>query len=43
MRAPTVTGPWTTLATPTAPPGGLIEYVDTDPPVGTAFYRTSTP
>ncbi len=42
-RAPAVTGPWTTLATPTAPPGGLIEYVDTNPPVDTAFYRTSTP
>jgi len=43
QRAPAVTGPWTTLATPTAPLGGLIEYVDTNPPVGTAFYRTSAP
>ena len=42
-RAPAVTGPWSTIATPTAPPGGLIEYTDTNPPPGTAFYRTSTP
>lgn len=42
-RAPAVTGPWTTLATPTAPLGGLIEHLDTNAPVGTAFYRTSLP
>jgi hypothetical protein len=42
-RALAITGPWTPINTPTAPIGGLIEYVDTNPPVGTAFYRTSTP
>ena len=42
-RAPAVTGPWSTLATPTAPPGGLIEYVDTNPPAGAAFYRLRSP
>ena len=42
-RAPAVTGPWSTLATPTAPPGGLIDYTDTNPPAGAAYYRTSTP
>jgi asparagine N-glycosylation enzyme membrane subunit Stt3 len=42
-RAPVVTGPWTTLATPTEPVGGLIEYVDTAPLAGAAFYRTSAP
>jgi hypothetical protein len=42
-HAPAVTGPWSTLATPTAPPGGLIEYVDTNPPAAAAFYRTVQP
>ena len=42
-RAPAVTGPWSTLATPTAPPGGLIENVDTNAPAGSAIYRTSSP
>ena len=42
-RAPAVTGPWSTLATPTAPISGLLEYVDTNPSVGTAFYRTVQP
>jgi outer membrane protein assembly factor BamB len=42
-RANTVTGLWSTLATPTAPLGGLIEYVDTNAPAGAAFYRTRTP
>lgn len=42
-RAPSVTGPWTPLATLIAPPGGALEYVDTAPPAGTAFYRTRTP
>ena len=41
-RAPAAIGPWSTIATPTAPLDGLIEYVDSNPPVGTAFYRTST-
>jgi len=38
-RAPAVTGPWTTLATPTA----HIEYLDVNPPPGQAFYRTAQP
>jgi len=42
-RATAATGPWSTIATPTAPLDGLIEYTDTNPPPGTAFYRTSTP
>ena len=42
-RALAITGPWTPINTPTAPIGGLIEYVDTNPPVGTAFYRTREP
>ena len=42
-RAPAVTGPWTTLATPTAPLSGLIEYLDVNPPPGQAFYRTAQP
>jgi len=42
-RAPAATGPWDILATPAAPLDGLIEYVDTNPPLGAAFYRTSAP
>jgi hypothetical protein len=42
-RAPAITGPWTTIATPTAPIQGIIEYTDTNPPAGGAFYRTSAP
>jgi hypothetical protein len=42
-RALTVTGPWSSLATPTAPLDGLIEYLDTNPPVAPVFYRTSAP
>ena len=41
--ASVITGPWTTLAAPTAPIGGLVEYTDTHPPSETAFYRTSAP
>ena len=43
QRAVAVAGPWSTMATRTAPIGGIIEYVDTNPPIGSAFYRTSTP
>ena len=42
-RAPAVTGPWTTNATPTAPISGQIEHIDTTPPPGQSFYRTVTP
>ena len=41
-RAPAVTGPWSTLATTSAPLGGLIDYTDMNPPSNSAFYRTST-
>ncbi len=42
-RAPASTGPWSIIATPTAPLQGLIEFTDTNPPTGSSFYRTSTP
>ena len=42
-RAPAVTGPWSTLANPTAPLDGLIEYHETNPPPGGAFYRMVQP
>jgi CTP:phosphocholine cytidylyltransferase-like protein len=42
-RAPAVTGPWSTVATPSAPASGLIEYLDAPPPPGSAFYRTVQP
>ena len=43
QRAPSVTGPWSDLVTNTAPASGRIEYHETSPPPGTAFYRTSQP
>ncbi|MCX6926857.1 MAG: FG-GAP repeat protein, partial [Verrucomicrobia bacterium] len=43
QRAPTVTGPWSAIATNTVPASGLIEYHETAPPPGAAFYRTSAP
>ena len=43
QRAPTVTGPWSTIATNTAPASGVIEYHETNPPPGAAFYRTVQP
>ena len=42
-RAPAVTGPWTSINTQTAPASGLLEYLDTNPPIGSAFYRTVQP
>jgi hypothetical protein len=42
-RAPTVTGPWSTLNAQTAPASGPLEYLDTPPPPGSAFYRTVQP
>jgi hypothetical protein len=42
-RALAVTGPWSTLATLTAPIQGIMEYTDTNPPMSVAFYRTSAP
>jgi hypothetical protein len=43
QRAGSVTGPWSDLATNTAPASGLIESHDTSPPPGQAFYRTVQP
>ena len=40
QRAPVVTGPWnTTIATTIAPPSGPVEFHDTTPLPGQAFYR----
>jgi hypothetical protein len=35
-----VTGPWSTNATLTAAINGIVEYIDTNGPPGSAFYRT---
>jgi hypothetical protein len=43
QRAPSVTGPWETIDTQTAPSSGLIEYHDVNPLPGQAFYRTAQP
>jgi hypothetical protein len=43
QRAPSVTGPWDTLATLTAPASGPLEFHDAPPPPGQAFYRTVLP
>ncbi len=43
QRAANLTGPWTNLATNTAPASGLIEFHETTPPPGQAFYRTIQP
>jgi hypothetical protein len=42
-RAPSVTGPWNTLTTLTAPASGLLEYHEMNPPSGQAFFRTVSP
>jgi hypothetical protein len=42
LRAPALTGPWSTNATLTAFTNGPLEYLDTNAPSGSAFYRTST-
>ena len=43
QRAPIVTGPWDTIDTQTLPASGFIEFHETNPPVGQAFYRTVQP
>ena len=43
QHAANVTGPWSDLATNTAPASGLIEYHETTPPPGQAFYRAVQP
>jgi hypothetical protein len=42
-RAPTVSGAWGTVSTQVAPVSGLLEYHETVPPAGQAFYRTAQP
>ena len=43
QRAANATGPWDTRATMTVPPSGLLEYHDTTPLSGHAFYRAVQP
>jgi hypothetical protein len=43
QRAPSVTGPWDTIATNTVPASGLLQHHETSPPPGAAFYRTVRP
>jgi len=43
QRAPTVTGPWATIATVSAGLDGIGAFQDTDSPPGIAFYRTTYP
>jgi len=42
-RFQSLTGAWSALATNTAPASGRIEYHETTPPPGAAFYRTAQP
>ena len=42
QRAGAVSGPWSTIATVTAPSNGLIEYVESSVPTGSVFYRAHT-
>ena len=43
QRAPSVTGPWTTLGAVTVGPSGIGSLQDTNPLPGNAFYRTTWP
>jgi len=43
QRAANITGPWTDLTTIVGPANAFVEYEDTTPLVGKAFYRTVTP
>jgi len=43
QRAADLSGPWPAIATNTAPPSGLLEFHDTTPLAGQAFYRTVQP
>ena len=42
QRAASIAGPWTTIATVTAPSDGVIEHVETTPPTESVFYRART-
>lgn len=39
-RAPSVTGPWSTIATELTPASGLIEFHEMSPPSDVSFYRS---
>ena len=39
QRASSVTGPWISMSPQTAPASGLVEFRDSFPPPGQAFYR----
>jgi hypothetical protein len=41
-RANSVAGPWSIVGTITAPTQGAIEYIDTNQPTGSVFYRART-
>jgi hypothetical protein len=41
QRAPSLSGPWTTIATIVAPASGFVEYHEATPPPGQSFYRTA--
>jgi hypothetical protein len=43
QRAPSVTGPWATIASPTASGSGLVEFRDLFPPPGQGYYRSVQP
>jgi hypothetical protein len=43
QRAPTATGPWTTVKTQAAPLSGLIQYDDSTSALKASFYRTTQP
>ena len=43
QRAASLSGPWSDVATNTAPASGLIEYQETNPPPSGAFYRAIQP
>jgi hypothetical protein len=42
QRADSVSGPWSDIATNTAPASGIVEYHETIPPASQAFYRVRT-
>jgi hypothetical protein len=43
LRGLSVAGPWSAIATNTAPTSGLVEFHDISPLAGRAFYRTVQP
>jgi hypothetical protein len=43
QRTANLLSTWDTVATQTAPASGLIEFHDTNPLPGQAFYRTAQP